>query len=189
MTSDGSEKVILEAVKKGDGPAYAALFDLYRPLIDSASRRFSENSGEEEDDCIQEAATALYLAALTYREEMSVSFGLYAKICMKNRFCDIARKKNRNVPVSVLFSEAEDMIEKLPSEENGPEEAAIEAERVSAIRAVIDERLTAYEKSVFGLYLRGIPCRTIAARLSEEPKSVENALGRAKKKLRTIFSE
>ena len=66
----------------------------------------------------------------------------------------------------------------------GPEEQAIEQERYNSWKARMAARLSPLERQVLGLYLQGLSYAAIGAQLGRTTKSVENALGRARAKLR-----
>ena len=91
---DSADEELTERVREGDESAYGILADRYRPMTESAVRRFELSFAElgdssvwGEDDLRQCAALALYRAAMTYDpggEGRKVRFGLYAKICVNN---------------------------------------------------------------------------------------------------------
>jgi len=66
----------------------------------------------------------------------------------------------------------------------GPEEQAIEQERYNSWKARMAARLSPLERQVLGLYLQGLSYAAIGVQLGRTTKSVENALGRARAKLR-----
>ena len=66
----------------------------------------------------------------------------------------------------------------------GPEEQAIEQERYNSGKDRMAARLSPLERQVLGLYLQGLSYAAIGVQLGRTTKSVENALGRARAKLR-----
>ncbi|MBQ1976348.1 MAG: hypothetical protein II227_02800, partial [Clostridia bacterium] len=91
---------LLDAVVQGDQNAFGRLSELYTPLIRSMSARFIESLSAQNDaglidvqDLEQEARLALFRAVNSYnRKQQDVSFGLYAKICIRNAFISQLRK-------------------------------------------------------------------------------------------------
>ena len=83
---------LLEAIVQGDQNAFNRLSEMYAPLIRSMSARFVESLSAQNDaglidvqDLEQEARLALFRAVQSYdRKQRNVSFGLYAKICIRN---------------------------------------------------------------------------------------------------------
>lgn len=142
----------------------------------------------DEDDFRQEAVIALYKATMTYRSEYTeVTFGLYAKICIRNRLISLIRKsdkiaeKNVYSPDSVLeLNQGLD----LPEVELDPEKLFIARENYKELLEQIGKILTNYEKSVFDLFLEGKSYREIAFLLNRTEKSVDNAIYRIKTKLK-----
>lgn len=59
------------------------------------------------------------------------------------------------------------------------------SEELETLRQAIKTCLTDYEREVISLYLVGLSYSQIGQRLGKEPKSVDNAMQRARKKLRT----
>ncbi len=131
----------------------------------------------EYDDRLQDAAMALYSAAVSYDTSQSdVTFGLYAKICIRNSLISIKRKEKKNAKKTASYAIAE-------------KKAAREAER-EASREKLEEneemlsQLSSYERMVLLLYLNGHSYREIGSALEKSEKSVENALYRTRSKLK-----
>ena len=175
------DELIAEA-KNGSQNAFAMLCTQYEPLVSATIARFVQSAllcGLDADDLRQEALTALFGAVHTYRSDLAVSFGLYAKVCMRNRMISVLRKK----PIP-----AEEEWEDGSVFEGDPESAVLDKENVHSLLRIIDESLTGYERSVFDLYLRDKSYREIASLLGKDEKSVANALYRIKKKLKTALT-
>lgn len=78
--------------------AFVRLYERYLPLINRLVTQFSPNLACAEDaaDLRQEAALALYQAAMAYRlDQDEVAFGLFAKVCITNRMIDKLRVLDR----------------------------------------------------------------------------------------------
>lgn len=167
------------AAKNGDETAFAALCQDYAPLIDSLVEKFSfatEGLGIDTDDLRQEASVAFYRALMSFDgEQNEVTFGLYAKICIRNRMVSLLRHleaKKKKDTVSALRA--------LSSHEE-PRTLPFTKEELSVFT---EERLTKKEKLIFDRYLAGSSYREIAEAFGLSVKSVDNALFRAKRKLR-----
>ena len=98
---------LLDLVKADDDSAFAELKEIFQPLITAETVKIlsvNPSFRADEDEFRQEALLALYKAARHYRsedqrvgqkaEEGKVTFGLYAKICIRNRVISYARKLN-----------------------------------------------------------------------------------------------
>ena len=175
-----NDKLILSA-KDGDESAFAELTKKYAPLLDSLAEKFfrlCDGTVEGYEDLWQEAVVAFYRAVTSFDiNQDKVSFGLYAKICVKNRLISVIRKnrteKKHNTKATKLSSTASSRQSSLPSGE---------------IKAAAEKLLTKYEKTVFYMYLDGKSYKDIALSLGKTEKSVDNALFRAKKKFRSGYN-
>jgi RNA polymerase sigma factor, sigma-70 family len=169
---------------------------MYNPLINSMVYKYYrivKESGypADEDDLRQEAVIALYKAAMTYESENGkVTFGLYAKICIRNKLTSILRKAEKSSETNIYESESflkYDTDEKLPELELDPEELFIAQESYKDLLDQISKILTYYEKRVFDMYVDGKTYREIALLLDRSEKSVDNAIYRIKAKLRNCM--
>ena len=168
---------LIDRIKGGSQSAFAEVAERYEPLIESMVAKYSA-SGIEADDLRQEALTALFVAAVSYKCHDEVSFGLYAKVCIRNRIVSALRKNaGRRDGVQDDGSD-------VPSEESNPEREYIDRESYENLLEVIDEALTPSARSVFYLYLRDKSYREIADILKKDEKSVGNAIYRIKSKLK-----
>ena len=64
-----------------------------------------------------------------------------------------------------------------------PETLFIDNETIRSVRAYINEKLSAFEKKVFTLYLQNKSYQQIAEETGKNVKSVDNAIQRVKRKL------
>lgn len=175
---------LISAVREGDEAAFAALLDLYAPLLVSLVSAFSSDVHVETEELMQEARYALYRAALSYREG-GVTFGLYAKICVRNALISGSRRRHpRQFPCSLDDS----MLAFEASQGDGEDvvEALIHAETLRELQSRAVRVLSSYERRVFSMYARGLSVEEIAAVIDRDAKSVRNALDRALAKLRDV---
>lgn len=173
------ETDVIRAAKAGDETAFAELCRAYAPLIDAMTTKYGrslEEAGEGREDLRQEASVAFYRALVTFDVEQSgVSFGLYAKICIRNRMVSLlrrARSRKKKKPAAEALSSV-------------GRTAPFDRE---ALRSLAEDLLTCFEKTVFFQYVDGRSYRDIAASLGVSVKSVDNALFRAKTKVRRGYS-
>ena len=164
---------LLKRAKNGDEAAFSELVQRYEPLMKGMVRRYG--MGFEPDDLHQEVMLALYSAVGSYELGRDVTFGAYARICMRNRILNIMRKHKR-----------ENQIEKtvLPDEEADPVRGLISEESCRMLLGSDSYGLTELEKRVLRLYLADMSYEQIAASLQITEKSVDNAIYRVKAKLR-----
>ncbi|MGN1095676.1 MAG: sigma-70 family RNA polymerase sigma factor, partial [Eubacteriales bacterium] len=137
----------------------------------------------ERDDLYQEASLALYKAALAYDNSKYVSFGLYAKICIQNRIISYIRSNSKTIysadsPYDFYCDEPDIAT---------PEQLVISEESLDELNSKIKNALTDFECAVFRLYLEDLSYEDISRALSRPKKSVDNAIGRIKAKLRKLL--
>lgn len=182
---------LLEAVVQGDQNAFNRLSELYAPLIRSMSARFVESLSAQNDaglidaqDLEQEARLALFRAVQSYnRKQREVSFGLYAKICIRNALISQwrkakaahARKVKAEQPV---LRHSEDAVLSFLSEED-----------VRGLRNKIREVLSPYENIIFEQYISGRSVGSIAVSVGRSEKSVSNAVYRVRVKIRGLLKQ
>lgn len=166
---------IISGMQSGDDSGFERLCEIYRPLIESlvaTARELCCDVGGEIDDLRQEAAIALYKAANAYDLSCSaVTFGLFAKICVKNRLISYRRKL---IKTSGGRSSTP-VVTKTPRARRFSEYALPEG--------TID-LLSSYEQSVWRLYASGTSYAEMARKLGRNEKSIENAVYRIRAKLK-----
>lgn len=171
---------LITLARSGDGNAFADLTVTYKPLIDSMSKTYAAKCGNSmytEDDFVQEASLGFYSAVCTYKESEKVTFGLYAKICVRNRLVSLlraaAKKKKELLKKN---EESERFVE--------PEYRFFENENAVKIEKELERVLSKLEWSVFSLYMENKSYKEIAEILGRSVKTVDNAIYRIKNKLK-----
>lgn len=163
------------------------IYSSYTPLIESMAEKMMKLFSlpeSDRDDLTQEAAIALYNAANSYKDNVNVTFGLYAKVCIKNRLNSyIHRIYNVSSNYDISLSEIEDK----ESSEHTPEQAVIANDSLQRLTSLIEKALTDYEYSVFQLYVTGMSYRDVAETLNKPVKSVDNTIHRIKKKIKALL--
>ena len=164
----GPSETVMKA-QRGDSDAVAQLLSDYRPMLlraVSASAPGLADAGYTREDLMQEASVALSAAIGSYDGGKGVTFGAYARRCVRNRLISVARSAKRALRV------------KASAPDKSEDGSAVTAVTLSAV----ERSLTAYERSVFRLLCSGYKPAEIAARLDRPVKSVYNAVCRIKAK-------
>lgn len=176
--NDGTDDLIA-AVKRGDDDAFTRLCARYSALIDSSAEKYARlgrEYGELNDDFRQEASVALYRAAMSYDlTQKSVTFGLYAKTCIRNSLISQLRKLGSRPLRSRRSHE---------SVEENVENAVVSEETLRLFVHRVEGVLSPLEAQVLLMSLEGAPPRYISKALGADVKAVYNALFRAREKLR-----
>ena len=140
--------------------------------------------GAEAEDLYQEGFIGLLKAIKTYDGQKG-KFIPYAYLCVNSSVLTAIRKysgnKNRVLNDTVPLSEAENGLSK-----DNPEDICIALENFRELSSDIEKLLSPIEMQVLTLYLEGLPYSEIQERLGKPFKTVDNALQRIRRKLRTI---
>lgn len=181
---------LLLAVRRGDSQAYETLLATYRPLIHSLTASFVSTCGADPLETRVEAEYALYRAVLSFDlTRDAITFGLYAKVCIRNRLIShFARRKHEVATVSLDALLADDRFGELFGGAVSPDDALVDAESVARLSGRIRAVLSDYETEVFFLWVDAYTTRQIAAKVNRDEKSVANAISRSLTKLRQALS-
>lgn len=172
-------------VREGDEAAFEALLDRYKPMIEAAVTRCIANEPYDSarDDLVQEATLIFYNSILTYDlEQQEVEFGLYAKICVSNALISQLRVlKKRKAEKLTETSDGE----LFANDSDDPTLRVLEQESFKALCSLIRENLSSFEYRVWQMYMSGMSARQIGLRIGKDERSVNNAIYRIRKKLRS----
>ena len=173
---------LILAARENDDSAFSELVARYTPMINKVISGFSDPRFRY-DEAFSEACVSLHRAVKSYDVSKSsdITFGLYARICVYRRLCDLFRKVSRDAPIVDVD------IESIGANLN-IEQRIVGRERISEYIEKARGILSEYEYQVFLLYIDGYSTAEISARLCKDTKSVENAKLRMFKRLREVSS-
>lgn len=184
-----SELVVL--FKNGSSDAFIEL--AARFVIPIRSLASSFRSLETEDLC-QEGLIALMRAAQSFDENFNVKFSTYANSCIYNRFVSLLRKSGNKkaIPKDDLVSLNDDInahfVNTTSFLNNNPEFLMLERENLNLLRNKLHDVLSEREQKIFYMYANGYRYSEISQALSVSYKSVDNAILRIKKKIKSHLS-
>ena len=173
--------------RQNDDEAFEELLGRYTPLIENMTSQFTALCGQSEDreDLRQEAILGFYKALTRYNtDQTEVQFGLYAKECIRNRLTSYLRSLKKHEQVRLLEDEESEMLE---DTEQDPANRIVEQETYLALYNRIRNTLSDYENRVWWMYLSGRTAAEIASGLGKDEKSVQNAIYRIRRKLRSVI--
>lgn len=188
--TDFTDGQLAGLVKAGDSDAFAELTARYMSLIRYKAAPF-HSARLETDDLCQEGLVGLLNAARAYDSKNRAAFRTYAGVCIANRMIMAYRSalSRKNEPLSnfVSLSGEEDL--PLSGTVGGwdPETALASSEGVDQLWRRIRSALSELELRVLRLYLSGYSYAEAARKLSITPKAADNALQRARLKLKSRF--
>ncbi len=169
MLKNGSEKAFTEIIKRYSGTVLGISGSYYADALTS-------------DDWFQEGMIGLLNAVKSYNEKTDTSFSTYASVCIRNRINSVWRNSNskKNLPLNNRVELTETTLPCV----NSPEEDYITNEQYLYAVSSFMKQLSPTERDVFLCYLSGFGYNEIAEKLGINEKSVDNALCRAKIKLK-----
>ncbi|MDF2570734.1 MAG: polymerase sigma70 factor [Sporomusa sp.] len=181
---------------------FNVLADKFRSIIYAYANKYYLPGGDV-DDLFQWGLIGLYKAVLSYQENGPYSFEFIAKINIKNMIKSSVTMANRkkhwainsswSLGYTTHNSESEntrEYIDRLLVQHQiqDPLEIVINQETVKKIKGFIDGHLSYNERRIILLYIKGYKPRHISEKLASDPKIVDNALQRARKKLSNYLS-
>ncbi len=173
---------LLVLCREHNDAAFAELVRRYMPMMLKVISGFSDTSLDR-DEMLQEACVALHSAAVKYDlTSESVTFGLYARICVSHRMVDLTRMSR---PASVdidSFAEERCDTESIESE-------LVSRETFETVMKCAKELLSDYEYKVLMLHVQGYKTTEIAAIVGRDTKSVDNAKSRLFRRLRGALGD
>ena len=176
------ENVLVAMAKDGDERAFDALVTSYKRLIHWHIDR-SVNAKDEREDFFQEGLVGLLKAVRTY-DGCTSAFATYASACIRHSIISAVRRYRNQNGFSVSLDERQDGL----VSENSPESDFIDRESSSILYDRVFSELSAFEKSVFELYLTDLSYAQIASELGKDEKSIANAVCRIRRKLKGLLS-
>ncbi len=182
-----SDEQLVLACQCGDKTAWEELYTKYKPAVLSVARRFFLSGGETED-LVQEGMFGLYSAVTGFNSDNG-SFHAFAGKCIRNRILDAVKKNNgakhsalnNFLPITEVGA---DWISR-----NNPEEEIIGREEKHEILQTMSKVLSSLEFKAIIMYTDGMTMTEISSALGKNPKSIDNAINRAKNKLQKLLTE
>jgi len=186
---------VVAAAKKGDNDAIEYLLKKYKGIVLSCVKNYFL-PGAEKEDLVQEGMIALYNAikGFNYR----YPFPSFAKTCVIRKLYSVIRLQNGlkhklltnavclNKPVYDNGNRT--LFDMMPGKNADPCDLISEIDERKWIINQVRKNLSELEKQVLKLYVDGLNYKDIADTLNLKPKTVDNALQRAKRKLREVLN-
>mgnify|MGYP001044845589 CR=1 FL=1 len=160
------------------GEAVAEMVSRYTGLVLALAGKYSGGADYEE---LVSGLDALLSALRKYSPEKG-SFSGFASVCVSNRMKNaVDRAKRRNERLEELADED------IPDSSPTPEELVIGRESADEITRCMRSLLSPLELGCIEGVILGMPYSEIAEKLSVSVKSVDNAVTRARAKLKLVF--
>ncbi len=176
--ADCDNEALTTLAQNGDSAALALLTQRFMKV----NRARYPAGYLEIEDLNQEGMLGFLAAVRTYSPEKGASFETYASKCIHNRIRSAAGRVSRQ---SVKET---DELDGEPSGAKNPLDALSDNETFDELLRFFKTALSEKEQKVLALYIGGFSCPEIAIRLHISPKSADNALQRAKRKLKIALN-
>lgn len=188
------DQVVVKLAQAGDIRASEFLLYKYRGLVRTKIRSYFL-MGAEKEDLLQIGMIGLWQSIMDYAEDKEISFLSFARICIERHVITAIKTATRlkqtplNTAVSLEYCVEENdsdfsLTDVLVSDvELDPEEVLIRREDAAMLREALRTLLSAFEWEVLKRYHLGKSYKEIADDLECNTKSIDNALGRIKRKV------
>ena len=196
-----TDEELIEKYRAGETGIIDYLMVKYKNLVLSKTRSLFILGGDSED-LIQEGMIGLFQAVNDYDFGRDASFFTFADLCVTRKVYSAIKASNDkkhsflNNYISFFDSGNKDakgpleLIEQLPGgEESDPEKTVLTAELKERFEKAFREDLTALEREALGLYITGMKSSDVARIMGKSAKETDNAIQRAKKKLKKIRTQ
>ena len=185
---------LVELAQSGDNDATDTLVERYKNFVRGKSRTYFL-IGADKEDIIQEGMIGLFKAIRDFDVNKQAQFRSFAELCVTRQIITAIKSATRqkHIPLNTYVSlsrpvyedESEKTLLDLISMEYimDPEQIFINQESLGITEQRINDSLSSFERSVLELYINGKTYHEIAEVLNKEPKSVDNAIQRIKRKI------
>ena len=197
---DVVDEGLVRRARGGDQQAMDQIISRYRGFVRLKASAYFLAGGDSED-LIQEGLIGLFKAVRDYRPEREASFRSFAELCVTRQIVTAiktaARNKHSPLNTYVSFSNTRagseqetTLADVLPDDPvTDPINQAISTEELTSLVECLGRVLSPLESQVLAMYLEGRSYEEVAERLECNPKSVDNALQRVKRKVETHLAE
>jgi len=176
---------------EGDSRAEELLVERYMRLVRTCARPLVLAGGDGED-LIQEGMFGLISAIRQFNPEAGASFKTFAEHCIRMRLLSAIKSASRlkhfplndGMSLEQLSEDSSAQLSAIPEIfRYSPEVLVMARESKEELYTVFSQCLSKLENKVLDLYLEGLSYREIGLRLNKEPKAIDNAVQRIRRKL------
>ena len=187
-----SDERLVELSRSGENKATEVLILRYKNLVKAVARSYFL-AGADVEDLLQEGDIGLFKAIEGFNG--TSSFKSFAYLCVKNSVLTAIKKSNSNknkplnnyISLSGLEGYDADKSEIVIDAGFNPETGYINKEAAEELNVKIKAELSAFEHKILSKYLQGYSYVEIGDDLGKSQKSIDNALQRIRRKLKTAI--
>lgn len=204
LYGDYSDEELISLLRDGRRDITDYIMEKYKGMVKAKAKSMFLLGGDS-DDLIQEGMIGLFKAVRDYDCGRDASFYTFADLCISRQMYTAVQASQRlkHTPLNTYVSldshgrteedrdpETQTLAELLTDKTGrNPEELFLDKERVAYLEKRIATELSELERQVLDLYITGMSYTQIAKVLRRSEKATENALTRAKQKIRGFLSK
>lgn len=181
-----SDRELLENIgnNAADSEKIAELISRYMKTVFAAAARYS--SAADHEELVSDGMQGL-LAAIGSYDSTKGEFSAYLSVCVENRLKNTAKRSRRR---SDRFSGNDpEELERIADTKPTPEEIVIDRENRAAVLENMRTKLTTLEFRCMEGLIMGLSYEETARALGIDRKAVDNAVTRARTKLRRFYKD
>lgn len=185
------EQTLLENARCGDQQALEEIIAFYEPEVRRIACKYFLQRADY-DDLIQEGRIAVYKAILSYDVKSGIPFLHFLRLVVKRKLIDSLRAHTRqkhlnlnqafSLDNSLTEDQGESFLDIMPTSED-PESTVIALDETRLFIQDLSRGLSQMERLVFQYhFLAGLKSREVLDKLGLQPKSLDNAIQRIRRK-------
>ena len=174
-----TDEALVELSQKGDEYAFNVLAARY---LNTRSHS-STAAYLDRDDFVQEGMFGFLNAVRTFDQQKGKPFKSYASVCMKNSI----NNATYGIPDDIAVDSSSEAFVTIQSADD-PLGQLITSEKLSEVLSACQVSLSSFEKTVVFFRAGGMSYAEIGEKLGMTPKAVDNAVQRARRKLKQVIT-
>jgi len=193
-----TEEELVQLAQNGNADAEEYLIRKYKDVVKTKAHLYFM-AGADREDVAQEGMIGIFKAIRCYRADRKASFRTFAELCINRQIITAIKRASRlkHAPLNTSISlskplseenENNTLQETLFSDSNSdPEARLLLKEVVDYIHGNGAELFSELELKVWYEYLQGSSYIQIAEQMGKNPKTIDNAIQRTKRKIAAYF--
>ncbi|MCR5177921.1 MAG: sigma-70 family RNA polymerase sigma factor [Lachnospiraceae bacterium] len=185
-------------IRDGEEKINDVIMDRYKNLVRKKAGTMYL-LGADREDLIQEGMIGLFKAIRDYDIGRDASFSTFAELCVSRQMYSAveASGRKKHMPLNTYISlysgddaaETQYIEELAAPSEDDPEARFIDRESEKELSELIDQELSPLEKQVLDLAIIGMSSAEAAKVLNRSEKTTDNALQRARGKMKKLVEK
>lgn len=196
-----TDEELVVLAQKGDERAIEQILKRYNHVLEFLSETLYI-AGADEEDVKQEGRLGLHKAVMSFSPQVGTKFSTFANLCIRSQVYSAIKAANRQKkqPLNQAKSIDEPLYAQMSTERtlqdvltgnknNNPEYMWLKKETIESIWNTAATVLSKMELQVLEMHIQGCDYKEIANQIGRSEKAVDNALQRAKLKLKKFQQE